>query len=25
VLGQDTTARRISLGNDYRLDWGIDW
>jgi len=25
LLGQDSTARRISLGNDYRLGWGIDW
>jgi hypothetical protein len=25
LLGRDSTARRISLGNDYRLDWGIDW
>jgi dipeptidyl aminopeptidase/acylaminoacyl peptidase len=25
LLSQNSTARRISLGNDYRLDWGIDW
>lgn len=25
LLGKDSKARRISLGDAYRLDWGIDW